>query len=195
MKRLPCRPDRWGVSPLRVLAIAGCLVVLPLRGVQAERIAMAVSSRVVGTNLILQINNQGDAVARNVSVEVSFDGVDIDSRPIAVVSPQSSFGASMDLHVPAMPGNYPALVRLHFEDENAYPFSSTIVQTVPFGMQRSSPITLTLAATSVRGRTTLPLILVNRGDKPITATVRVLGAVELMIRASAAPKIIPPDGV
>ncbi len=179
----------WG--RLRGLVL---LVLLMAGAARAGTISMQVSCRADGTNLLVRLENRGDEAAQNVSARVMFQGEEYTTPPVNALPPSQPIGAMIGLRQGPTPGTFPAVITVHFEDLNAYPFSSVTILPIRIEPAGPSPLMAKLEGGKIRGKRALKAQLHNPSAQTIDATVQVVAARELIAEAPVARVEIPANG-
>jgi len=111
-----------GVSLVLLLALSG-----QKAGAGTISINTTVTSQVRDGNLLVHVilNNLGDEAAHAVQIEASAFAAKATSKGPDRLPPRKPFEADLKLpFAPKLPGTYPVLVRVYFQDANQYAFSS-----------------------------------------------------------------------
>jgi hypothetical protein len=177
-------------------AIAGLMTVVGLLvgTAHAGTISMQVSCRADGTNLLVQLMNRGDEAAQNVSAHIAFRDTVIETPPIASLAPNAPMSSVLGLPSGEVVGTFPAVVTVHFEDLNAYPFSSVTILPVRMGVPGQSALHAALSGGKIRGQKTLRCRVRSQSDQALEIRGRVVMARELVTETPDFTLSLAPNG-
>ena len=155
---------------------------------------MRVSCVVVESELVVVVVNRGDEAAQNVSTEIVFLDRTHRSTTQEKLAPNQSMTVSFPLDSRDLSGSYPAIITVHFEDLNAYPFSSVTVHPVSFDATHVPRILGRLKGGVLRTKRNLDLHIWNHSPEAISARCRVVVARELVATVPEEVVTVPGNG-
>lgn len=182
-----------------VRGVAGVLALLSVfflhTTARAGMIRMQVTCSVVGTNLLVKMENVGDEAAQNVRARVTFMEKEMHTTNITSFPPMKPKTQRFSLDTRGLKGTYPAVVVVDFEDLNSYPFSSVSIQQIRSA--ETSPAELMgilQGPQELADRADVPMRIRNKADRQITATCRVVTPNELLADTPEFDVTVPPKG-
>ncbi|MBD3261392.1 MAG: hypothetical protein GF334_06855 [Candidatus Altiarchaeales archaeon] len=121
--------------------------------------------------------NQGDEAAHDVRAELILPhGFAADSRYLGTLAPHSPHATSFNVSLPdsILDGTYPVVLKTHYSDANAYPFSTITAGLMRIGKSRPQLIRSRMKPAVIYGEASTPLTLeiLNKGSSPQRVNVR-----------------------
>ncbi|TFH19890.1 MAG: hypothetical protein E4H03_13150, partial [Myxococcales bacterium] len=136
-------------------AAVALLAVAPLTA-QAGNIGFTITTTVdtgQGFSVLVDVTNNGDETALAVIPTTEFQGERRRAEGVVRVAPNGKHSWTINLGKAPAPGAYAMIVRLAYEDANAYPFE--VIATAPFevGESKKRPISGAFLIPPVAGKT------------------------------------------
>ena len=127
--------------------------------------------------LNISVVNTGDEAAYDVQLSLMLpDGFEAEPIPVGLLPPNAPYADSFRVRVAdsVKPGTYPAVLKTHYADANAYPFSTVSPAFIRYGQSTPNRLQGRLRELSLAGERTGELVLEagNLDDRPHTVSVR-----------------------
>jgi len=142
------------------------------------------SAKIVDNTLKVDLSsvNKGDESALNVQAEIKIGNKYLiaEKKPELKVGETYSFFES--IFIPQYkPGNYPAILTLHYTDANEYPFSAVSCQTYQIGKKIPSSLSMQGRSTAISAKGKVKLTIKNPGGLEVKGTISLIAPKEIVI--------------
>lgn len=137
--------------------------------------------------------NKGDESAFGVQAELLIAGQSILLEKKQELTVDASYQVKTSIPLPyKLPGNYPIILVMHYNDANMYPFSALTAQTFVVGKEGVSSLFGQLSSVVITHDGRVELVLRNSGEHEIKAESRLIAPREITVINEKQTLIVSP---